>query len=75
MVNHFTNINKAKIQLAPQTIENDNSIWCWKPGHGLRQVQKCGGVKPVNEMQTLYLFTSCNVMKTQNIISICSYYV
>ena len=70
MVNNFTNINKANIQLAPQTIEHDNLIWCWKPGPGLGQVQKCGGVKPVNEMQTLSLFTSCNVMKTQNIISI-----
>jgi hypothetical protein len=48
MVNHFTNINKANIQLAPQTIENDNSIWCWKPGHRLGQVQKCGDVKPVS---------------------------
>jgi hypothetical protein len=64
MVNNFTNINKANIQLAPLTIENDNSIWCWKPGHGLGQVHKCGGVKPVNEMQTLSLFTCCNVMKT-----------
>jgi len=70
MVNNFTNINKANIQLAPQTIEPDNSIWCWKPGPGLRQVQKCGGVKSVNEMQTLSLFTSCNAMKIQNIISI-----
>ena len=74
MVNNFTNINKANIQLAPQTIENDNSTWCWKTGPGLGQVQKCSGVKSVNEIQTLSLFTSCNVMKTQNIISIYSYY-
>ena len=46
--------NKTNNHLSPQLIElnlkKDHDIWCWNPGPGLEQAQKCGRVKSPNYM-------------------------
>jgi hypothetical protein len=53
---NFTNINKTNDYLSPQNKEQKKRTMTYAdriPGPGLRWVQKCGGVKPVNEIPTL----------------------
>ena len=71
MVNNFVNINKTNNHLASElsslnkkkTTTHDFG----NPGPGLGQAQKCGGVKPVNEIPTLsswYLISNDNNVYT-----------
>jgi hypothetical protein len=65
MVNNSTHINKTIHNLITST-EKDHDIWrIGNPGPGLGQVQKCGGVKSINIITTLYAFSylfTCSII-------------
>ena len=51
MINNFTNINKTNNHVSCLITEYNKETFrydVWNTGHGLRQVQNCGGVKPFN---------------------------
>ena len=58
LVNNFTNINKTNNHPSPQVTEHRQNTTTYDVGNqgpGLGRALKCGGVEPVNGIQTAVL--------------------